>query len=294
MGKQNAKMERWHNLVPLLVGLGALACSVEHNLVAVIGGDPDASSAGTDTSAPQPSDKISFDIAEGPGEEPGISCSYPELFCTSGESECGELIQFQPASGAGYIDYPENGESASLQERSWYRRDLTMIVKYAAAYVACKTARWDFGNGGSLGLIDGSLESGANPGGYWEDTHQDGKDLTAAYYQRDTADNRARPVCEHVENGEDVFHCVGDPSLLDPWRTALFLGALFEHPDIRVVGCDGKIGPIVSDALNRLCEDGWLRQESCQNSKLSWEENDTGAGWYYSHHHHMQISMNTQ
>ena len=238
------------------------------------------------------------DTGEGPGEGPGPDCVLPPLECEGNEDYCGELIQFDPAEGDGYIDYPENGETWSNQYRSWLRRDVVMLIKYAAAYTACKAENWAFGNGESIGLIDMSEQDGSIPGtsigqpGHPTGTHTNGVDIDLAYFQTDTSDNRARTVCDHYTwFGADDYHCTEFPPLLDPWRTALFISTLFEHPDLRVVGCDGKVGPMLDYAKNVLCDEGWLSETACNRDKLTYEEQNMGYGWYYFHHHHFHVSF---
>jgi len=246
------------------------------------------------------------DVGAGPGENlsfpldqlDSLCPDLPELECTGGEAVCGELVPFDPDYGPGYIDYPENGETWSNQYRSFLRRDTRMLIKYATAYVDCLASDWAVGNGQPLGLIDMSEANGSIPGtsigqpGHPNGTHTNGYDIDVSYYQVGTTDNRARPVCEHHEDGEEAYHCTAAPHLLDPWRTALFLGALLEHPHLRVVGADGKVGPIVKSALRVLCEAGWLGDASCGRSyKLAYEETNQGYGWFYFHHHHMHVSF---
>ncbi len=244
------------------------------------------------------------DIGSGPGPGPGPDCNLPPLECTEGGAACAELVQFNPANlpGSpgydpmlGYIDYAENGETAANQYRSWLRRDVIIALKYAAAKTACKAANWSFGNGGPVGTIDMSEKNGDIPGtsigqpGHPAGTHVNGHDIDMAYYQVNTADNRARPICEHSDGGGDAYHCTSAPHLLDPWRQAMFIGALFEHPSLRVIGCDGKAGPMIDAAIKTLCEDGWL--SACSKNKLTYEVTDKGYGWYYFHHHHIHVSF---
>jgi len=238
-----------------------------------------------------------LDIGEGPGPYPGTTCDLPPLECTGTAEYCGELIQFDPTYGVGYIDYPENGETWDNQYRSWLRRDVVMLIQYATAKVACLAQDWTSGNGAPLGLIDMSEQDGSIPGtsigepGHPEGTHTNGFDIDVAYYQNGTPDNRARPICNHYEGGVDAYHCTATPHLLDPWRTALFLGALFEHPYLRVVGCDGKAGPILDSAISILCSNGWITPYACTHRRLTYEEVNEGRGWYYFHHHHMHVSF---
>jgi hypothetical protein len=239
------------------------------------------------------------DFGDGPGPDTVGDCpNLPPLLCDKTTENCAELIQFDPTVGDGYNDYPENGETASNQYRSWLRRDAVYLIKHAAAYVACKAKDWTFGTGGNVGLIDMSEEDGAIPGtsigqpGHPSGTHTGGKDIDLAYFQVNTADNRARPVCDHYEGGQEAYHCTAAPHLLDPWRTALFIGALQMHPNLRVIGVDGKVGPIVDMALDTLCADGWLPTTACNVNKLTYEETNQGYGWYLFHHHHFHVSFN--
>jgi len=239
------------------------------------------------------------DIGPGPGPGPGPNCEdkLPPLECEGDAAYCGELIQFDPTEGYGYVDYPENGETWDNQYRSWLRRDVVILIKYASAVVACKADKWEFGNGGPLGLIDMSEEDGSIPGtsigqpGHPQGTHVNGFDIDVAYYQVNTANNQARPVCDHYIGGVEQYHCTAPPHLLDPWRNALFLGALFEHPYSRVVGCDGQVGPILDACYDTLCDQGWISDYACKNPKLTYETTDMGYGWFYFHHHHMHISF---
>jgi hypothetical protein len=237
------------------------------------------------------------DFGESPGAYPGTTCTLPPLTCEGTSTYCGELIQFDPTEGPGYIDYPENGETSTNQYRSWLRRDVVMLIKYATARVACLAAEWTFGTGAPLGLIDMSEEDGSIPGtsvGYPAHppgTHTNGKDIDVAYYQAHTPDNRARPICDHYESGTEAYHCTQWPHLLDPWRTALFLGSLYEHPSLRIVGCDGKAGPILRYAFETLCAEGWIDSYACSHPRLTYELVDEGRGWFTFHHHHMHVSF---
>lgn len=239
------------------------------------------------------------DFGEGPGPDTVGDCpNLPPLLCDTQTEDCAELIQFDPTVGDGYQDYPENGETASNQYRSWLRRDAVYLVKYAAAYVACKAKDWTFGNGGNVGLIDMSEKDGSIPGtsvgqpGHPDGTHTNGHDIDIAYFQVNTPDNRARPICEHYAGGAEAYHCTQAPHLLDPWRTALFIGAMFSHPNLRVIGCDGKAGPMIEMALDKLCDEGWLPANACNVNKLAYEETNQGYGWYQFHHHHIHVSFN--
>jgi hypothetical protein len=235
------------------------------------------------------------DVGAGPGPGPGPTCSsLPTRDCASG---CSTLTPFSPRTTTAYDDYPINGETSTNQYRSYPRKDLNMLVAWATAKTACKTAAWTAGNGGPLGLGDMSEANGAIPGtsigspGHPAGTHVNGYDIDLGYYQIGTPDNRLRPICNTVVNGQDQQHCVGDPVYLDVWRHAFFLGSVFESSRTRVIGVDGKAGPKILSAMNQLCNSGWLPAASCNNAVLAYETTDGGQGWYYFHHHHSHISL---
>jgi len=237
---------------------------------------------------------------DGPGPGPGPTCTgLPPRDCTGGATYCGQLVTFDPRTTAYYDDYPINGETASNQYRSYLRRDLKMLIEHATAVVLCKTAGWDWdtGNGGAEGLGDMSEADGSIPGtsigqpGHPAGTHTNGFDIDLGYYQTGTANNRLRPVCEHTTNGVEQNHCTATPTSIDVWRHALFLGTIFESPRTRVVGVDGKAGPMLDAALTQLCQLGWLSQAACDNAVLAYETTDQGYGWYYFHHHHSHVSL---
>ncbi len=239
------------------------------------------------------------DLTGGPGPGPGPTCSnIPPRDCTGNASFCGDLSQFEPVDGPGYTNYPLNGETVSNQYRSFARRDLQMLIKWATAMVDCKAGSWGGGNGQPLGLGDMSEADGAIPGtsvgqpGHPPGTHIDGSDMDIAYYQQNPPNNFLRTVCPHTVNGSDVYHCTGPPTNFDVWRNAYFIGLLMQSPMTRVIGVDGQIGPIVEDAITVLCGQGWLSGTACTpNLPLAYETVDGGAGWFRFHHHHLHISL---
>ena len=240
------------------------------------------------------------DLAGGPGAGPGPDCpNLPPRDCSGTAAFCGELLAFDPKTGPGYWDYPLNGETNADQYRSFARRDMQVLIKWATAMVDCKAKSWAGGNGQPLGLGDMSESNGAIPGtrenqpGHPEGTHVGGSDMDIAYYQTSAApDNRLRTVCPHTQNGQDAYRCVSAPNSLDLWRSAYFIGLLFQSSRTRVIGVDGQIGPLVEQALSVLCADGWLTGTSCSNNRaLAFETTNQGMGWYNFHHHHLHISL---
>ncbi len=233
-----------------------------------------------------------------PGPAPGVPCDdLPPLSCTGGTEYCTELIPFEPDEGPGYWDYPIPGETAEDQSYSYLRRDAVMLIKYAAAKVACKTADWDYGNLAPLGLGDMSEADGSTPGTdigqprHPPGTHVDGNDIDAAYYQLFSPDDLLRPVGDYYIGTENQYRIIGDPYALDVWRTALFIAYLSEHPDLRVIGVDGQVGLLLELALTQLVALGWIDGDLYESIPLAYELTDQGHGWYRFHHTHMHMSM---
>jgi hypothetical protein len=229
---------------------------------------------------------------------PGPDCDdLPSLYCMGSAEYCSELVPFELAIDTAYINYPFMFESWENQFRSYLRRDLMPLIKYASSKLQCKTGEWDFGNFAPLGLADMSEADGSIPGtsigmpDHPPGTHVNGRDIDVAYYQLYSPDNLLRAVCDHYENFMEANHCTGEPYTLDVWRTALFISFLAEHPRLRVIGVDGQVGPVLEDALDELVMADWIDADLRDSIPLKYEETDGGLGWYLHHHHHMHISM---
>jgi hypothetical protein len=253
-------------------------------------GDADAAGAGAGADAAGERDADAAPDAQPP------CLNLPPRDCAG--AACADLVPFQPVTGPGYDNYAVNGETDANQYRSFARVDAVMLIKWSTAFTACNSLAWTEGNGGRLGLGDMSEANGAIPGtaegspGHPAGSHVDGYDIDTAYYQTGTADNRLRPVCPHEVDGADQHRCVGAPTTLDVKRTALFLGALLTSSRVRVIGVDGKIGPLVKPEIQNLCDGGVVPAESCTRlSRIAYEETDTGLGWYRFQHHHMHVSL---
>ncbi|MCB9540157.1 MAG: hypothetical protein H6704_28425 [Myxococcales bacterium] len=259
---------------------------------------PDSCAAGTVCA---PSGRCQIDLGAPPAG-PIPQCDSPTWRCEGGEANCGQIVFFSPVMGPGYWNYPLNGETDANQYRSFARRDLMMLIKYATAEVACLSANWNFGNQGEpLGLGDMSEQNGAIPGtsvgspGHPQGTHTNGHDMDIGYYQVGTGNNILRPICDHVSGGQDQYHCVAEPHLLDVWRTALFLGKLHASPQLRIIGVDGQVGPLVMSAMDQLCDAGWLSGNPCDNRRaVTFEVQNENRGWYQFHHHHLHVSLSGQ
>jgi hypothetical protein len=244
------------------------------------------------------------------GSEPACE-NLPPLICEDPQGGCAELVLFEPIVGEGYLNYPVNGETFNNQYRSYLRQDLMMIVKYASAKVACKTVDWSYIDYRPVWLMDMSEKDGAVPGtsvgdpGHPPGTHENGKDLDIAYFHTDVPKilpwekdspslvkgNHPLAICQPTIFGMIVDHCTKNPILLDPWRTALIIAYISEHTEIRVIGVDGKVGPIIESALDQLVKAGWLTEGERVNIPLAYEEENTFLGWFYHHFHHIHVSL---
>lgn len=228
------------------------------------------------------------------GEEPMPVCeNLPSLYCVGDADYCGELVQFTPGTGDGYA-------VETYEAYRYIRRDLMMLIKYATAKTACKTADWDYGNKGPLGLLDMSEADGSTPkfadGSYRhpQGSHEFGQDIDTAYFQLFSPDNLARVVGLNWDN-----HLIEPPYNFDRYRTALYISYLAEHPFLRVVGVDGQIGPLLDGTdssegvFDELVNEGWIDSNLRASIPLAYEVEDTGKGWFRFHHHHLHVSMNS-
>ena len=197
---------------------------------------------------------------------------------------------FAPTQGPGYVDVPLDEEVALPESTSYLRRDLMMAIKYATAKVACESGAHP------LALGDMSDRDGETPGTahgvprHPRGTHEAGRDIDVAYYQRGTPDNHLRPICPHVTDGVEQWHCTGPPTTLDARRTALFIGFLFESARVRIVGIDGAALAPIERWLQRACAARTIAAEACARVRLGYEMSDTGRLWYLGHHNHMHVS----
>lgn len=258
------------------------------------GAKQDSAAAPDTRAAPESGVDAVAEVAPG---DAATGCALPARDCVGTAAHCMELISFEPKLGPGYEDYPLNGETSANQYRSFARRDLVMLVQYAAAYVECRGKSFTPGNGKPLGLGDMSERDGSIPGtsvgspGHPAGTHTNGNDMDIGYYQT-VVDNRLRPICPHTTGGAEQYHCTGAPTVLDVKRTAMFLGAFLTSPLVRVIGVDGQVGPLVVSELQRQCDAGLLPKSSCDRKGfLTYEVTDEGRGWFTFHHHHFHVSL---
>lgn len=214
------------------------------------------------------------------------SCtSLPPRDCTAGTAACSKLVLFSPSQGPGYV--VTHGTSFS-----WAREDVVMLVKYAAAAVACLMPGSYPIATGDMSMSDGGTPASNGQLRHPQGTHDFGRDIDLAYFQTGQPSNDLRPVCEHTLNGKDQYHCVAPPTTLDVTRTTLFLGKLLESDRVRVIGVDGQIGPLLVAEAKKLQGQGLLTGAiaTAFSSKLAYEVTNTGKGWFQFHHHHLHLS----
>jgi hypothetical protein len=270
---------------------------------------------------------------DGTGPAGTFACPAPDSWkCLDGDSVCGELVPFDRETGKGYRNAPKNGEKEGDLYRSYIRRDVMMLVKYAAASTLCLGKDLKTGLGGDVTLGDMSEKSGAVPGtrdgapAHPAGTHLNGTDMDIAYFQtklageawggsgnhvctpelpkgqqrelpepRSTIPNDLIAVCDHLVACGENYHCVEPSDVLDVTRTAIFIAKMHDSPNLRVIGIDGMIGPVVIAEIKRLCAAGTLDGLACSKQgelalKVTFETEDTGKSWFRFHHHHFHIS----
>ncbi len=117
--------------------------------------------------------------------------------------------------------------------------------------------------------------------------------MDIGYYQSNQNDNDLRPVCQHVVNNQDQYHCVANPTILDATKSAFFIAKLLESNQVRVIGVDGKIGPLLKTEMTKLYNNGLISKAVLDQfpSRVTWEETDKGRGWFRFHHHHLHVSF---
>ncbi|MCO4762021.1 MAG: hypothetical protein KC502_10990 [Myxococcales bacterium] len=214
--------------------------------------------------------------------------TLPKRDCTAGTA-CAKVEPFTPVKTADYI-------VTHGSKKSWLRRDTRMLVQYAAANVRCVLpGSWPLGLGDMSEPDGGTPKAPSGKLRHPSGTHTYGRDLDIAYYQTGTSNNYLRPVCPSTINGKNANHCVGAPTILDAERSALFIMSLLTSSRVRVIGVDGKIGPVLQKAIATLQSKKLISKSAVKRfaSKVAWEEVNEKLGWYYFHHHHLHLSTYT-
>lgn len=208
----------------------------------------------------------------------GISCD--DFFSDTSESgPCNEILQYPRA--------PSDDHGYEVEHQAHYS-NLRLEVQYLIAWAA-EEVMAEFPNTTPLSLMDMSEDDGVVPGTMVNSlrhplgTHENGNDLDIAYYQND-GDNNGEVVCPQ----NDGQFCTGPPSLLDAPRTAYFMAKLFSSGNVRVIGVDTLIAPLIEDAADDLLASGAIT--SAERDEFDYGM-ASGSGWPF-HHHHLHFSWN--
>lgn len=202
--------------------------------------------------------------------------------------------------GATQADSPEALASgyfiASKAKYSFLRRDLTMLIQYAACEV-----RYRFADTTPIGLADLSQQDGKTPGtdvgnpGHATSTHR-GDDIDIAYYQTDGANN-PQIICgdgtDKNPNGvggkyNDGAFCTTADNIID-WPRELWLFAKFsESPKARVFGIDETLAKKFMSGAAQLRKDGDVSADIAE--RMTHVGYGNAGGWAF-HHHHSHMSF---
>lgn len=222
------------------------------------------------------------------------SSDCPTWVCTG--PDCTDIVQMPgsydhdsaEAIAAGYfID--------TRPQYAWLRKDLTMLLRYAA----CEVAR-RFPGTNPIGIMDLSQADGYTPGTDVGDprhpttTHR-GSDMDLAYYQTDGI-NDGQIVCgdgsDTNGNGRpgrynDGYFCTTEDNIVDWPREAYWFAMLASTPLVRVFGIDRTMPDDFRAELRRQHDLGWIADDQYERAlELGY---GASGGWQF-HHHHTHMS----
>jgi hypothetical protein len=180
---------------------------------------------------------------------------------------------------------------------AYLRRDLTMLLRYAA----CEVARRYPGTS-PIGLSDLSQADGRTPGTdvgsprHPTSTHR-GDDMDLAYYQTDGSNN-PQIVCgdgsDTNPNGysgtwNDGYFCTTETNIVDWPRQAYWFAKLASTPLVRVFGIDETMPDDFNTHLRMLYDAGAITMAEYTGARsLGY---GSAGGWAFHHHHtHMSYS----
>jgi hypothetical protein len=221
--------------------------------------------------------------------------SCPAWQCAG--ATCTDLIAMpgsdNPASATAIAD---GYYLASPARYSFLRRDLAMLIEYAACEVAAR-----FPGTNPLGLSDLSQADGFTPGTdvgsprHPTSTHR-GSDFDVAYYQTD-ADNDPQIICgdgsDNNWNGQagtynDGYFCTTEQNIIDWDRQLWWFAKLAESPLVRVFGIDSTLADDFEMGIMDLEASGLITADVASRAlSLGYGAN---GGWQF-HHHHSHMSF---
>jgi hypothetical protein len=233
----------------------------------------------------------------------GFECDAGNCMSTSGcgnwrctGSNCQDIIAMPGSRNPTSAEARADGYYVAHEARySYLRRDLTMLIQWAACEVRAANP-----GVAPLGLGDLSQADGFTPGvddgrpRHMESTHR-GNDMDIAYYQTDGANN-LQIICgdgsDTNGNGpggryNDGEFCTTNTNIVDFSQTALFMALMAVNPDFRVVGVDETLPARLVGEFNELRSAGTIT--SAQRDRL--RNLGYGAdGYWQFHHHHLHFS----
>lgn len=257
-------------------------------------GAPDSGSTACSPSNPSGICPSGQRCVDGACEATTSTC--PSWVCTG--ANCTDIIQMPGSFDASSAQAIADGYYIATEPRySFLRRDLTMLLRYAACEVAVR-----FPGGRPIGLSDLSQADGRTPGTdagaprHPTTTHT-GSDMDLAYYQTDGA-NEPQIICgdgtDRNGNGSpgrynDGSFCTTETNIIDWPREAYWFAKLSVTPLVRVFGIDQTLFDDFTRELGALHTSGVMSDaEFARASILGY---GAAGGWQYHHHHsHMSYS----
>ncbi|MCS6800078.1 MAG: hypothetical protein NZ898_16430 [Myxococcota bacterium] len=218
----------------------------------------------------------------------------PTWECTS---RCTDLIEMPGSTDPRSPEARLAGYYIASPRYRYLRRDLTMLIQYAA----CEVAR-AFPGTQPIALLDLSQADGRTPGAdvgrlrHPDGTHR-GDDMDLAYYVTDGT-NDGDIVCgdgsDTNPNGvrgryNDGYFCTTEENIVDWPRQAYWFAMLASTPLVRVFGIDRTLPDDFRRELGRLLSEGRIsRAQHDRALRLGYGEE---GGWAF-HHHHTHMSYN--
>jgi hypothetical protein len=225
-----------------------------------------------------------------------ITAGCPDWHCTG--ADCSTIVampgsfmyQSAEARAAGYY-------IATEARYAWMRKDLTMLVQYAACEMAKR-----YPDAAPIGLSDMSQMDGLTPGTdvgrlrHGSTTHT-GNDIDIAYYQTDGLNN-PQIICgngsDRNGNGSvgmfnDGSFCTVEMNIVDWPKEIYWFAKLAETPLVRVFGIDQTLPDDFNRWARQLLEAGEISNEV--HERMTTLGFGASGGWQYHHHHtHMSYS----
>ncbi len=235
----------------------------------------------------------------------GSECQMGVCTSTSGcptwvceGADCDDIIAMPGSYDATSPEAQAAGYYIATEEPyAFLRKDLTMLIQYAACEVAAR-----FPGTNPIGLSDLSQSDGLTPGSDEGDprhptsTHT-GNDMDLAYYQTDGTNN-PQIICgdgsDRNGNGRmgmynDGYFCTTEDNIIDWEREAYWFAKLASTPLVRVFGIDQTLVDDFQMHLEALHTAGEISDDEYERA-LSLGYGADG-GWQFHHHHsHMSYS----